>query len=166
MWTKKQRSSSRNFTKWVKTKKKVFISKYARNLTNFEVKGKKALQFKKCANFHEFRGETTKKRGLNYKICEKTVLAHEFRGDNQYLGSLRPRTALQWQQVCYFLWGTILAWGHNSRLGGHKQWHGPGLLPVASGLLKAYSNLSNCNYLIFVKEILLEIGFIEKMKTI
>ena len=30
------------------------------------------------------------------KTAKKTVLAHEFWGDNQYLGSLRPRTALQW----------------------------------------------------------------------
>ena len=28
------------------------------------------------------------------KICEKTVFAHEFWGDNQYFGSLSPRTAL------------------------------------------------------------------------
>ena len=38
--------------------------------------------------------------------------------------------------------------------------------PVASGLLQIYSNLWNCNYRIFVKEILLEIGFIEEMRTI
>ena len=52
-----------------------------------------------------------KKKGLYCEICEKTVLAHEFWGDNQYFGSLRPRTALQWHGACYFLWGTILAWG-------------------------------------------------------
>ena len=40
------------------------------------------------------------------------------------------------------------------------------MLPVASGLLQVYSNLSNCNYCIFFKEILLEIGFIEEMRTI
>ena len=38
--------------------------------------------------------------------------------------------------------------------------------PVVSGLLQVYSNLSNCNYRIFVEEIRLEIGFIEEMRTI
>ena len=49
--------------------------------------------------------------GRYCKISETTVLAHEFQGDNQYLGSLRPRTALQWHRACYFFGGTILAWG-------------------------------------------------------
>ena len=31
--------------------------------------------------------------------------------------------------------------------------------------LQVYINLWNCNYRVFVKEILLEIGFIEDMKT-
>ena len=31
--------------------------------------------------------------------------------------------------------------------------------------LQVYSNLSNCNYRIFVKKILLEIGFIEETRT-
>ena len=52
-----------------------------------------------------------RKKGFCCKICEKTVLAHEFWGDNQYFGSVRPRTALQWHQAFYFLWGIILAWG-------------------------------------------------------
>ena len=77
------------------TKKKVFISKYARIFTNSRVKTKKkALHLKKCANFYKFRSETTRIKDLYYKICKKTVLVHEFWGDNQYLGSLRPRTAL------------------------------------------------------------------------
>ena len=99
----------------------------------------------------------------------ETVLAHEFWGDNQYLGSLRPRTALQWHRAGYFFLGTILAWEHNSCLGGTScdlGGHGAGITPVASGLLQNYSNLLNCNYRIFVKEILLEIGFIEEMRTI
>ena len=81
-------------------------------------KQKKGLHLKNCANFHEFRGETTKKKDFYYKICKKTVLAYEFWGDNQYLGSLRLRTALQWHRACYFLWGTILAWGQSSCLEG------------------------------------------------
>ena len=60
--------------------------------------------------------------------------------------------------------------GHSSCLGGTSSDlgnPGPGMPSVASGLLQVYSNLSNCNYnRIFVKEILLEIGFIEEMKTI
>ena len=84
---------------------------------------------------------------------QKTVLAHEFWGDNQYFASLRPRTG-----------GTepVTFVGAQSSLGGH----GPGMPPVASGLLQVYSNLSNYNYRIFVKEILLEIGFIEEIRTI
>ena len=65
---------------------------------------KKALHLKKCANFFEFGGETT-------KDISKTVLAPKFWGDNQYLGSLRPQTALQWHKACYFFWGTFHAWG-------------------------------------------------------
>ena len=95
-------------------------------------------------------------------MYKKIVLAHEFWSDKQYFGSLRPRTALQWHRACYFLWGTILAWGAQFLFGGH----GPGNPPMASGLLQVYSNLSNCNYRILVKEILLEIGFIEEMRTI
>ena len=114
VWTKKQRSSSRNaMTFGVKTKKKVFISKYARIFTNFGVKTrtkKKHLHLKNCANFHELWGETTKKGSLLQNL-QKTVLAHEFWGDNQYLRSLRPRTALQWHRASYFLWGTILVLG-------------------------------------------------------
>ena len=61
--------------------------------------------------------------------------------------------------------------GHNSCLGGTSSdlgWHGPEMLLVASGLLQVYSNLSNCrpNYRIFLKKILLEIGFIEEITTI
>ena len=70
-------------------------------------------------------------------------LAHEFCGDNQYLGSLRPQTAIQWHRACYFLWGTILARGAQFSFGGHKQrfgGQGPGMSPVASGLLQLYSN--------------------------
>ena len=112
--------------------------------------------------FHEFRGETTKK-DLYHKICEKTVLAQEFWSYNQYLGSLRPRTALQWHRGCYFLWGTILAWvmggGHNSRLGGHKQWFGrvwPRNAPRGVGPAASLQQFIELIYRIFVKEILLE----------
>ena len=62
----------------------------------------------------------TTKKGTLLQNLQLTVLAHEFWGDNQYFGSLRPRTALQWYRACYFLWGTILAWGAQSSLGGHN----------------------------------------------
>ena len=145
VWTKKQSFSSQNFTKT-------------------GVDPKKGLHLKMFANFHHFRGETPKNLGL------KDSSSHKFWRDNQYLGSLWPQTALQWHRACYFLWGTILAWealflfveAQVGILGGH----GPGMSPVAWGLLQVYSNLSNCNYCIFVKEMLLEIGFIEETRTI
>ena len=109
--TKKQRSSSRNSTKsGIKIKKK---------RSHLEI----------CVNFQEFRGETTK-NGLYYKICEKTVLTHKFWDDNQYLGSLGHRTALQWHQACYFFWGTILAWGEAQfSFGGAQVVIGEGTAP-------------------------------------
>ena len=128
---------------------------------------KKGLHLEICADFHEFRGETTKKR-VSITKSKKTVLAHEFWGDNQCLGSPRPWTALQWHRASYFRLGTTLARGAQFLFGGHKQWfwgHGPQMPPEASGLLQNYRNLSNCNCRIFVKEILLEIGFIEEMRT-
>ena len=78
---------------------------------------KKGLHLKKCANFHELRGETTKKESLLQNL-QKTVLAHEFWGDNQYLGSLRSLTALQWHRACYFFWSTIFAWGAQAVIWG------------------------------------------------
>ena len=93
-------------------KKKVFISKYGR--------------------ISRIPGWNHTKKDLCYEIWKKKVLAHKFCGDNQYLESLRPRTALQWHRACYFFWGTILAWGAQFLFGGHKQWFGghcPGMPP-------------------------------------
>ena len=98
-----------------------------------------------------------------FKAIVKTVLVYEFWGDNQHLGSLRPRTAFQWHPACYFLWGTIPVWEAQAVIWGGTA---PVCPSVASGLLQVYSNLSNCNYRIFVEEILLEIGFVEEMRTI
>ena len=69
------------------------------------------------AKLHEIWGKDQKKRSY-HKICKKTVLSHEFWGDNQYLGSLRPRTARQWHRASNFLWSTILAWGAQFSFGG------------------------------------------------
>ena len=112
VWTKKQRSSSQNLTKSrVKTKKKIFLSNYARIFTNSGVKTKKNLFISKMRKFPQIPEWNHKKKGLYYKICEKAVFSHEFWGDNPYLGSRRSQTVLKWHRACYFLWGTILAWG-------------------------------------------------------
>ena len=103
------------------------------------------------------------KKSLYYKICEKTVLAPEFRDDNQYL------TGVSDLELHFSGTESVTFFGAQSSLGGHKEWfggHGPWLPPVESSLLQVYCNLSNCNYCIFVKEILLEIGFIEEMRPI
>ena len=60
--------------------------------------------------FPRSRERRPKKRSLP-NIFKKSILAHEFLGDDQYFGGLKPRTALQWHRACYFL-------GHNFRLGG------------------------------------------------
>ena len=69
-----------------------------------------------------------------------------------------------------FFWAQPSLGEHNSCLGGTSSdlrgGHRPGIPPVASGLLQVYSNLANCNYRIFVAEILLKIRFIEEMRTI
>ena len=78
-----------------------------------------------------------KQKGLYYKICKKTALAHKFWGDNPYLGSIRPRTVLQWHQACYFLWGTILVRGAQFLFGGHMQWFG-GTAPECLPWRRAY----------------------------
>ena len=146
MWTKKRRSSSRN------------MRGFPRILGG---RGKKAVQFKKCANFHEFRGETTKKWVFIIKSAKK-----HFFLTNSRVSDLELRCS-HTELVTFFGAQSSLG-GHNSCFGGTSsdlEGHGPGLPPVASGLLQVY-NLSNCNYRIFVKEILIEIGFIEEMRTI
>ena len=56
---------------------------------------KKNLRPQTYVNFHELWGEATETNRVYCEISEKTVLAHEFWGDIQYFGSLRPQTALQ-----------------------------------------------------------------------
>ena len=85
-------------------------------------------------------GVKQQKKGLYCKICEKTVLAHEFWGDNKYFGSLKPRTALQWYQACYFLRAPIFAWGAQAVIWGH----GSGMPPVAPGFGETYINSILC----------------------
>ena len=110
------------------------------------------------------------KKGLYYKIGEKTDLAHEFCGDNQVSWESQASNCTSVEVSLLFSLGhNPRLGGHNSRLGGTSSdlgEHGPGIPPVASGLLQVYSNSSNCNYRIFVKKILHKIGFIEEMRTI
>ena len=69
----------------------VFVSIDVRIFTNSVVNTKKkGFRTQIYAIFYEFWGEATKTNGVFCKIFEKTVLAHEFWGDNQYFGSLRP----------------------------------------------------------------------------
>ena len=94
-------------------------------------------------------------------VCNKLVNSDlSSCSKNKLSLSLKPVTFFGAQSSlggCSFCLG-----GTSSDLGGHD----PAMLPVASGLLQVYSNLSNCNYSIFVKDILLEIDFIEEMRTI
>ena len=96
---------------------------------------------------HKFRVKI-KKKGLRRDILG-LILAYTrvFCPETKHysrLGGHRPQNALQWHRVCYFLsgrdprlGGTILAWGHTSRLGGTSDdlgGYGPEKPPVAPGL--------------------------------
>ena len=73
----------------VDQKTKVFIAKF------HKIWGKdqqKSFHLEICADFHEFQGEITKKGSLLQNLQKNS--SYEYL-DNQYLGSLRPRTALQ-----------------------------------------------------------------------
>ena len=118
----------------------LFIPKNVRISTSSEVKTKKGLPPKICPSFHKSWGEATKAIGVYCKIYEKTVLAHEFQGDNQYFflelhsNSTKPVN----------FWGTSLAWGAQLLFGGAQFlfggaqaviWggHGPGMLSSGAG---------------------------------
>ena len=61
--------------------------------------------------FLRIPGWSHKKRVFITKSAKKQILLTNSVAIIKYLGSLRHRTALQWKWACYFLWGTILAWG-------------------------------------------------------
>ena len=135
-------------------KKKLFISKNARISTNFGVKPQKNLP----------------KKQFLLTNSEVITIILEVSGLEVHSSGTEPVT---------FFGAQSSLGGHNSRLGGGAQfsfgrggtssdlgWHGLGISHVASGLLEVYSNLSNCNYRIFVEKMLLEIGIIEEMRTI
>ena len=85
--------------------------------------------FWRSQNFVSSNSRVKQEKDLHRRICEKPALAHDFWNGDQYFKGLRPRTALQWHRVCYFLWGTILAWGHSFRLGGTSSDLGGGTTP-------------------------------------
>ena len=122
---KEKRSTSRariSTSPGVKTTKKGLYRKICATFNESRVKDqKKGLYHEICANFHEFWGEGDKKnKRFLSQILRKAVFDHEFWGADQYFEGFRPPTALQWHKACYFLWGTILAWGAQSSLGEHK----------------------------------------------
>ena len=56
-----------------------------------------------------------KQMGPHCLICKKTVLAHKFWDDNQYLGSLKPRTVLQGSEpITFFEAQSLLGRDHFS----------------------------------------------------
>ena len=124
---------------------------------------KRALHLKKCANFHEFAGETTKKFAKKQLLLTNSGVITSILGVSGlelYSSGTKPVT---------FFGAQSSLGGHNSLLGGTSSdfgGYGPGMSSVVSGLLQVYSNLSNCNYRIFVNEMLLEIGLFEEMRTI
>ena len=74
----------------MKTIKKGFITKYARNSTNSGMKTKqKGLHSKVC----EFWGDDQKKKEFLLQNLQQTVLAHEYWVNDQYFGDVKFRTA-------------------------------------------------------------------------
>ena len=122
----------------------------------------KSSYLKKLANFHEFRGKTTKKRIFITKSAKKQFWPTNSEAITSILGVSGLELHFSGTEPVTFFGAQSSLGGQSSCLRGTAREFPPG----ASGLLQVYSNLSNCNYRIFVKEILLEIGFIEEMKTI
>ena len=149
---------------------------------------KKGLYLELCADFHEFWGEEKKKvfisknaqiftnsgvkpqkKSLYYKICKKQFLLTNSGVITSILGVSGLELHFSGTEPVTFFWEQFSLGGHNSCLGGTSSdlgGEGPGMHTVASGLLPNYSNLSNCNYHIFVTKMLLKIGFNEEMRTI
>ena len=74
----------------------IFITKRRANFHEFwDEDQKRGLRPQTYVNFYEFWGEATKTNCVYCEIYEKIVLAHEFWGDIQNFGSLRPRISLQ-----------------------------------------------------------------------
>ena len=107
---------------------------------------KKCLHLKICADFYEFWGETTKKKGFYYKSAKKQLLLTNSGVITSILGVSGLELHFSGTEPVTFFGAQFSLGGHKQRLGGH----GPGMPPVASGLLQLYSNLLNCKYRFFV----------------
>ena len=119
-------------------------------------------------DFSRIPGLNHKKWVVIVKSAKQQFLLTNFRVITSILGVLGRKLHFSGTEPVTFLGAQSSLGGHNSRFGG-KQWFGGQgleLPPVASGLLQVYNNLSNCNYLVFVEDIPLEIGFIEEVRTI
>ena len=129
---------------------------------------KKALHLKKMREFLRILGWNHKKRIFITKSAKKQFLLTNSGVITSILGVSDLELHFSGTELVTFfgvqssLGGTVLVWGAKAVILGARPWNAPrGVGPAAS-----YSNLSNCNYRIFVKEILLEMGFIEEMRTI
>ena len=128
VWTKKQRSSSREFPRilgW-RPKKKVFVSKTARISTNSRAKTdkkkkKKRHHLKKWANFYEFWGESTKKGSLLQNLPIKQFLLTNSGVITSVLGVSGLELHSSGTEPKITFHGAQSSFGrrrHNSRLGG------------------------------------------------
>ena len=90
--------------------------------------------------FLEF--ESKDKKRSSPQNLQKIDPCHGFWIDGQYFGSLRPRTVGQRLRNCYYVWGTILAWGARFSFGWTQAviWggHGPGMLSPWHRAITAY----------------------------
>ena len=119
------------------------------------------------AKFHEIWGKD-KKKGLITQSAKKRFFLTNFGVVTSILGVSGLKLHASGTEPLTFFGAQSSLGGHNSRLGGSSSDLGvrPRNAPVVSDLLQVYSNLSNCRYCIFGKEILLKIGFNEEMRTI
>ena len=130
---------------------------------------KKRSSIQKMREFLRIPGRNHKNMRLCYKSAKKQFLLTNSRVITNILGVSGLELHSSGTEPVTFFGTQFSLGGHNSRLGGPRSdlgGHGPGLPPVVSCLLQIYNNLSYLNYRIFVKEILLEIDFIEEMRTI
>ena len=126
----------------MKTKKKVFISNNPQISTKSEVKTKKQKVFiPKNARITINSGMKSQKQTVFIaKSPQKTVLAHELWGDDQYFESLQASKGTPAAQSLLISFGhnPRLGEGHNSLLGGTSRDLGgtaPECAPVARSLI-------------------------------
>ena len=113
-------SSSRNSTKsWLTTKKKRSKSRNMRKFSRIlGWRQKKPLHLKKCANFHELWGETTKKRVFITKLAKKQSLLTNFGVIISILGVSGLQLHSSGTEPVTFLGAQSSLGRHNSYFGG------------------------------------------------